>query len=77
MTRAMTRTVLVSGASKGIGRALAHRLAGRGDRVVGMARTDDPSFPGDWRTADLSDREATQKWFGETLTADDVLSAQG
>ena len=55
----MTRTVLVSGASKGIGRALAHRLARRGDRVVGMTRTDDPSFPGDLRTVDLSDREAT------------------
>jgi 3-oxoacyl-[acyl-carrier protein] reductase len=55
----MIRTVLVSGASKGIGRALAHRLARRGDRVVGMARTDDPSFPGDLRTVDLTDREAT------------------
>jgi 3-oxoacyl-[acyl-carrier protein] reductase len=55
----MTRTVLVSGASKGIGRALAHRLAKRGDRVLGMARTDDPSFPGDLRTVDLSDRQAT------------------
>jgi 3-oxoacyl-[acyl-carrier protein] reductase len=55
----MTRTVLISGASKGIGRSLSHRLARRGDHVVGMARRTDPSFPGDLRTVDLADREAT------------------
>jgi 3-oxoacyl-[acyl-carrier protein] reductase len=55
----MTRTVLISGASKGIGRSLSHRLARRGDRVVGMARNADRSFPGDLRTVDLADRQAT------------------
>jgi NAD(P)-dependent dehydrogenase (short-subunit alcohol dehydrogenase family) len=64
----MSRTVLVSGASKGIGRALAHRLAKRGDHVVGMARTDDPSFPGDLRTVDLSDREATSATLREIVS---------
>lgn len=55
----MTRTVLISGATRGIGRALTHRLASRGDHVVGLARRYDPSFPGDLRSVDLSDREAT------------------
>ena len=68
LVSAMTRTVLISGAGKGIGRALAHRLARRGDRVVGMARTDDPSFPGDLRTDDLSDREPTSAALREIVS---------
>jgi NAD(P)-dependent dehydrogenase (short-subunit alcohol dehydrogenase family) len=64
----MSRTVLISGASKGIGRALAHRLARSGDRVVGMARTDDPSFPGDLRTVDLADRGATSATLREVVS---------
>ena len=64
----MTHTVLVSGASKGIGRSLSHRLARRGDRVVGMARTRDPSFPGDLRAVDLADREATSAALREIVS---------
>jgi 3-oxoacyl-[acyl-carrier protein] reductase len=55
----MRRTVLISGASKGIGRALAERLAAEGHQVVGIARTSDADFPGELRTVDLSDRDAT------------------
>ena len=55
----MNRTVLISGASKGIGRALAERLATQGHKVIGIARTGDASFPGELRTVDLSDRDAT------------------
>jgi 3-oxoacyl-[acyl-carrier protein] reductase len=55
----MSRTVLISGASKGIGRALAERLAAQGHKVIGIARTGDASFPGELRTVDLSDRDAT------------------
>jgi 3-oxoacyl-[acyl-carrier protein] reductase len=55
----MSRTVLISGATKGIGRALAQRLAEHGHKVIGIARTGDTTFPGDLRTVDLSDREAT------------------
>ena len=41
------RTFLVSGASKGIGRALSERLAAGGHHVIGLARNaDDPAFPG-------------------------------
>ena len=55
------RTFLVTGASKGIGRALSERLAARGDHVVGLARNADPTFPGDLVTVDLGSREDTTK----------------
>jgi 3-oxoacyl-[acyl-carrier protein] reductase len=53
------RTVLVSGANTAIGRALAHRLAGLGHRVVGIARTGCSGFPGDLHIVELSNRAAT------------------
>src|ERR1700757_3286583 len=58
------RTFLVTGATKGIGRALSNRLAEAGHHVVGLARrTDDPGFPGTLVCVDLNDRSAT----GEAL----------
>jgi 3-oxoacyl-[acyl-carrier protein] reductase len=60
------RTFLVTGASKGIGRALSHRLTRAGHRVVGIARrTED--FPGELVMADLAKRD-------ETVAALDVLT---
>lgn len=54
------RTFLISGASKGIGRALAERLARDGHHVVGLARNaDDPQFPGTLLAVDLADEAAT------------------
>lgn len=41
MTAAASRTVLITGVSKGIGRALAVELAKRGHTVIGCARTQD------------------------------------
>ncbi len=61
MTR---RTFLITGASKGIGRALAEHLDRAGHRVVGIARKPDLSFPGILFPLDLSDR----KLAGEVLT---------
>jgi NAD(P)-dependent dehydrogenase (short-subunit alcohol dehydrogenase family) len=55
----MSRTVLISGATKGIGRALSERLARQGQRVIGIARTSDATFPGELHSVDLSDRSAT------------------
>ena len=63
------RTVLISGASKGIGRSLAERLAEQGDTVVGIARTPDATFPGLLYTADLSDRTATSVALQEISSA--------
>ncbi|WP_271299030.1 SDR family oxidoreductase [Sphingomonas sp. CV7422] len=56
----MSRTFLVTGASKGIGLALAHRLVRAGDHVVGLARGVAPDFPGTFRQVDLADAEATE-----------------
>lgn len=57
----MSRTFLVTGASKGIGLALAHRLVRNGHHVVGIARGDAPDFPGTLVQADLADPQATER----------------
>jgi NAD(P)-dependent dehydrogenase (short-subunit alcohol dehydrogenase family) len=60
------RTFLVTGATKGIGRALSNRLASAGHHVVGLARRiDDPAFPGTLVSVDLSDRDATDQALNE------------
>lgn len=59
----MSKTFLITGASKGIGLALAHRLAGAGHQVVGVARGTTDDFPGTLISVDLADEEATEKAF--------------
>jgi 3-oxoacyl-[acyl-carrier protein] reductase len=49
---------LITGASKGIGRACAELLASRGQQVVGLARHQPEDFPGDFYCVDLGDRQA-------------------
>jgi 3-oxoacyl-[acyl-carrier protein] reductase len=53
------RRVLITGASKGIGRAVADRVAATGNTPIGLARTTPENFPGDLYEVDLADRAAT------------------
>ncbi|TCR94963.1 NAD(P)-dependent dehydrogenase (short-subunit alcohol dehydrogenase family) [Rhizobium sp. BK418] len=59
------RNFLVTGASKGIGRALSNRLAAAGHHVVGIARTKEPDFPGTLVSLDLNDSQASEEAFRE------------
>lgn len=56
-----TKTFLITGASKGIGRALSHRLAAAGHMVIGIARHADAEFPGILVPIDLTDSAATEQ----------------
>src|SRR5687768_11695158 len=48
-------TIIVTGASRGIGRYCADRLQASGYRVVGLGRTPSPGAEFDFRTADVTD----------------------
>jgi len=53
------RRVLITGASKGIGRAVADRVAAQGHEPIGLARIAPTDFPGQFHEVDLGDRAAT------------------
>jgi 3-oxoacyl-[acyl-carrier protein] reductase len=52
------RTFLITGATKGIGRALSERLVHAGHHVIGLAR-EDADYPGELVRVDLADRAQT------------------
>ena len=61
---------MITGASRGIGLALAERLARSGGRVIGLARRAPDAFPGRFFEVDLSDAAAAAKAFA-------ALAAEG
>ena len=67
----MTSTVrtLVTGCTRGIGRAICERLIEQGQQVVGLARTQDLSFPGELHCVDASDDQALARVLSTLLEA--------
>src|ERR1700744_336991 len=55
------RRGVITRGSKGIGRAVADRLAATGYEPIGLARTQPADFPGRFYAVDLADRDATAK----------------
>lgn len=77
----MADTFVVTGASRGIGLATAHRLAGQGHRVVGVARNPpEAGFAGAFHSADLADEEDTARVMteiAETYAVDGIVNNVG
>lgn len=57
----MNKTILITGATKGIGLATAQRLKIAGYKVVGIARNEAEDFPGHLFLADLANCQVTQE----------------
>ncbi|CAM3434141.1 Short chain dehydrogenase [Bordetella sputigena] len=76
----MSRTFLITGATKGIGLALSNRLAAGGHHVIGLARGAPRDFPGTFIAADLSDDGATRSvldGIAQRFTLDGVVNNVG
>jgi 3-oxoacyl-[acyl-carrier protein] reductase len=69
----MQRSIVVTGSSKGIGRAAAEMLAAQGWHVIGVARHAPASFSGEFLTCDLADVAATEQLAKQLAGRHDVV----
>jgi len=69
----MTKSIVITGASKGIGRAAADALAEQGWTVIGVARSAPQCFPGEFISADLGDQDQTGALANELAARGNVL----
>lgn len=69
----MPQTILITGASKGIGFATAQQLAAEGHRVIGLARNIlGVDFPGELRSCDLADATQTDAVLREIVATAEI-----
>ena len=69
----MTKFIVITGASKGIGRAAADALVEQGWSVIGVARSSPPSFPGVLIETDLTDQNHTRALANDLAARGDVF----
>ena len=69
----MHRSIVVTGASKGIGRIAAEMLATAGWHVIGVARRATDNFPGEFLSCDLADVSATEQLARQLAARRDVV----
>ena len=76
----MSRTVVVTGGAKGIGRAITEKFAGLGDDVIALGRDEQAlNALGDVRTriCDVTDEDAVTSAFGELGPVDVLVNNAG
>jgi 3-oxoacyl-[acyl-carrier protein] reductase len=69
----MTKFIIITGASKGIGRAAADALVEQGWSVIGVARNSPESFPGIFIETDLVDENSTRALAKDLASRGNVL----